>query len=192
MAKKNVFKMNEANKMTIVSEFVMKMRDQKVIYALRKAIEKDLKISFGEYLAQHTKSVETAQNLFSDASKLLTYKRNKEIVKLDFDVNKINLSWQRSMEKITTPSVEAEVAPTKKATKAKKEEETKTTSKKTKKSSESKSDKATKVTIEKTSKSTKVVRQKKEKTATTKAKKVEKPTNVEETTNVEVPSVVTA
>ena len=106
MATKKAFKMNNVNKVMFVHEFVMKMRDAKVIYALRKVIEKDLKISFNEYVCNHLTDIDSVKNLFSDSMKLLTYKRNAELVKLSFDYKKIDSSWRKVVDKLINPTEE--------------------------------------------------------------------------------------
>ena len=108
MATKKAFKMNNVNKVMFVHEFVMKMRDAKVIYALRKVIEKDLKISFNEYVCNHLTNIDSVKNLFSDSMKLLTYKRNAELVKLSFDYKKIDSSWRKVVDKLINPTEEEE------------------------------------------------------------------------------------
>lgn len=106
MATKKAFKMNNVNKVMFVHEFVMKMRDAKVIYALRKVIEKELKISFNEYVCNHLTDIDSVKNLFSDSMKLLTYKRNAELVKLSFDYKKIDSSWRKVVDKLINPTEE--------------------------------------------------------------------------------------
>lgn len=101
------FKMNNVNKVMFVNEFTMKMRDAKVIYALRKIVEKELKISWYEYISNHLDSVENVKNLFSDVMKFFGYKRNANLVKITFDLKKIDSSWRKVVEKLVNPTTES-------------------------------------------------------------------------------------
>lgn len=115
-----VFKMNNVNKVMFVNEFTMKMRDAKVIYALRKIVEKELKISWYEYLNNHLDSLESVKNLFSDVMKFFGYKRNANLVKITFDLKKIDSSWRKVVDKLVNPTTESVEVEKKTKTTAKK------------------------------------------------------------------------
>lgn len=92
-------KMTNVNKVLFAHEFTMKMRDNKIIYAIKKVVERELKISFAEWLYKHLESIDTVKSAFSELKKMITYKRNADIVKCVFDVEKIDSTWKKFVDK---------------------------------------------------------------------------------------------
>lgn len=114
-------KTNRDNKTLVIITFVMKMRDMKIIYAVNKIVERELKMTLQEYINSHLESVETVKSMFSDIKKFFKYKRNQDISKINFDLDKIDEAWKRCVDRMTS------VEPTSS------EKETKVKSKSTKK-----------------------------------------------------------
>lgn len=102
-------KLTSTERVKVIMEWMRKMRDEKIIYAIEKILARD-GIDKYQYIEQHTLTLEDSLNMFSEISEKINQakyndlvypkKHNGEARVAKFDIIKIDESWRNLLMKI--------------------------------------------------------------------------------------------